>query len=141
MPLVESSGLRHQDVHAINTEEETEAYILELAMEKQEESSDPCHIKEPEPKHLKTIGPTMALAERSGLRYQDVHVRDTEEETEADILELAMKKREESSDPSHIKEPEPKHLKTIGPRMALMESSGLRYQDTHGRNLEEETNK
>ena len=81
-------------------------------MKKQEESSDPLHMKEPEPKHLKTIGQTMPLVESSGLRYQDAHVRDTEEETEADILELITKKQEELSDPLLMKEPEPKHLKT-----------------------------
>ena len=36
--------------------------------------------------------PTMALGESSGLRYQDVHARNTEEETEADIFELAERK-------------------------------------------------
>ena len=77
-------------------------------MKKQEESSDPFHIKEPEPDQLKTIGPTMALVESSGLRYQDLHARNIEEETEADIFELT-------------------------------ESSDLRYQKAQVRNLEEET--
>ena len=84
MPLVESSGLRYQDAHVRNTEEETEADILELMMKKQEESSDPLHMKDPKPKLLKfqeTIEQNMPLVESSGLRCQDVHVGNTMKKT------------------------------------------------------------
>ena len=142
MPLAESSGLRYQIAQVRDTEEYTETDNLELVMKKQEKSSDPLHMKEPEQKLLKfgeTIRRTMPLVESSSLRYQDAQVRDTEEETETDNLELVMKKQEESSDLLHMKEPEPKLLTTIGQTMPLAElKQNLRYQNDQVRNTEEE---
>ena len=41
----------------------------------------------------------MILAESPDLRYHDVHVKDTEEDKDEEILDPAIKKQSESSDP------------------------------------------
>ena len=122
MPLVESSDTRWQDAHVRETKEETEKDTFEPAMEKQEESSDPFHIEESEPEHLKTIGQTMALVESSGLRCQDLHARNIEEEREADIFELTknpdlkyqMSQVRKFEEKTEIVRPEPEMKKKKG---------------------------
>ena len=71
------------------------------------DSSNHRWVSRPGPiKPLETSWQTMTLAESPDLRHHDVHVKDTEEDKDEEILDPAIKKQNESSDPLHMNEPE-----------------------------------
>ena len=73
-------------------------------MKNEEKPPNPLLMEESEQKLLKIIGQTMLPTESPGLRYQEVQIRDLEEEKESDDTEAVMKKQEESPDPLSMKE-------------------------------------